>query len=205
MNKFTRLVLLCLFSVLLQSCIMPLSKVDYKKKPNPKMAYIYGKFVLNSTGRTNLSIILAPYDGDTRDEEASESYIGFNAVQSDNVDMIAIQPGKYNINGLVNMQKDMTGYNPRGRSKLFRVDAPLFIEVEANQAYYIGDYYGYSSVSCSYPRCSYRWKLEAIKSTMKESTKKLKEQYQHFQGVQTHSLMNSIAAQLKQKLSAKDS
>lgn len=198
-----KLVAVSIAFLFLGGCIVLQSKVDTNKTPDTKFSYIYGHYYLNTLDNTGLSIVLTEYNPDGNGSNTQEYYIGFNKTPgfntstSDDVDLIEVPPGKYDMNNLMNLQKDLGSYDPRGRSKLFKKLDRLVITLEPGKAYYMGDYYGTNSVSCNGYSCTYRWRLEQIKNTMDKSTAKLKQQYNHFSDLPTSNLLDQIVAQLK--------
>lgn len=200
-----RLFVLVAVVLLLNGCVVVQSKVSEDKTPNPDSAYLYGNFRLITTDNVGLSIILQEYDPKQDENEASmEYFIGFNKIDTGKVDLIEIPPGLYNINGMLNLQKDTVGYAPRGRSKLFKTPDPIVITLQAGKAYYLGDYTGTSSVYCSYQSCRYNWRLTSIENTMEKSTQVFKEHYNSFQKLSAISLLPEIIGQLKTKVSTSE-
>ena len=205
MNNYRKFVLVYIAMLLLNGCVVVQSKISNESKPNSDSAYLYGNFRLITTDNVGLSIILQEYDPKQgEDQESMEYLIGFNKTDIGKVDVIELPPGLYNINGMLNLQKDTMGYAPRGKSKLFKTPDPILITLNAGKAYYLGDYTGTSSVYCSYQSCRYNWRLTSIENTMEKSTLDFKEHYKSFQEMPTSSLIPEIIGQLKKKVSISD-
>ncbi|VAW78393.1 hypothetical protein MNBD_GAMMA12-2920 [hydrothermal vent metagenome] len=198
--KKIKLVVLILTFVVICGCDGVRTSIDSGSELNRSSAYIYGHFYNQSKGG-NFNLSLRIENMNLNNLREKPILLQFSHAQE--LSVIEIAPGTYDINSLQIPGKYLFGGSRFPTSQVFRGLGPVKITLEPGKAYYLGDFTGKVSVNCSRTLCRYRWGLSKFSASYAISSAKFNAEYLNLKGLQKVNLFLDIAMQVKSAMSLK--
>jgi hypothetical protein len=127
-------------------CAVPSSSISSDSRPDPKLAYVYGRFFVHAEGKPG-GLSSYPTIGMVIGcgHQQYEYTIRFLNTR-DTVQLVPIYPGRC---ALMRMWRSDENGIPRGGGDLVPASPPFF-DFEAGTAYYLGDYFAHAGIDYTY-------------------------------------------------------
>lgn len=177
-------------TLLSNACSLLEPALDKHTRVEPGFSYAYGDFAVNGKNKRNtIALIL-------EDVDKHPTYLGFYGDGHPTTYAVKLKPGAYTFGEVAYL----FGEKEHNRTRLNTAAPRVTLNLEANKAYYLGDYQGQVKDKEELIEHSFYWKLTGFEDRYETTTARFRQQYTQFADIETVNLINTFTEKVDNKM-----